>query len=52
MGIASNLRTCRYDLVICLSLSDKIGSKVYGQAHIMGTTYAGASRTYYTSESR
>ena len=41
MGIASNLRTCRYDSVICLSLSDKIGSKVYGQEHIMGTTDAG-----------
>ena len=41
MAIASNLRTCRYDSVICLSLSDKIGSKVYGQEHIMGTTYAG-----------
>ncbi len=41
MGIASNLRTCRYDSVICLSLSDKIGSKVYGQEHVLGTTVVG-----------
>ena len=41
LGIASNLRTCGYDLVICLSLLDKIGSKVYGQEHVLGTTYAG-----------
>jgi len=40
-GIASNLRTCRYDSVICLSLSDKIGSKVYGREHILGTTDTG-----------
>ncbi len=40
MGIASNLITCRNDSVIYLSLSDKIGSKVYGQEHILGTTYA------------
>lgn len=41
LGIASNLRTCRYDSVICLSLSDKIGSKVYGQEHVLGTTDVG-----------
>ena len=41
MGIASNLRTCRNDSVICLSLSDKIGSKVYGQEDVLGTTDAG-----------
>jgi len=41
MGIASNLRTCRYDSVICLSLSDKIGSKVYGQELVLGTTDVG-----------
>ena len=41
MGIASNLRTCRYDSIICLSLSDKIGSKVYGQEHVLGTTDTG-----------
>ena len=40
-GLASNLRTCRYDSVICLSLSDKIRSKVYGQEHVLGTTDAG-----------
>ena len=41
MGIASNLRTCRYDSVICSSLSDKIGNKVYGQELVLGTTDAG-----------
>lgn len=40
-GIAGNLITCRYDSVICLSLSDKIGSKVYGQEHVIGTTDTG-----------
>ena len=41
MGIASNLRRCRYDSVICLGPSDKIGSKVYGQEHVLGTTDTG-----------
>ena len=41
LGIASNLRTCRYDSVICLSLSDKIRSKVYGQEPVLGATDAG-----------
>jgi len=41
MGIASNLRTCRYDSVICSSLSDKIGNKVYGQELVLGTTDTG-----------
>jgi len=40
-GIASNLRTCRYDSVICSSLSDKIGNKVYGQELVLGTTDVG-----------
>ncbi len=40
-GIASNMRACRNDPVICLSLSDKIGSKVYGQQQVLGTTDAG-----------
>jgi len=40
-GIASNMTTCRYDSVICLSLSDKIGNKVYGQELVLGTTDAG-----------
>lgn len=41
MGIASNLMTCRNDSIIYLSLSDKIGSKVYGQKHVLGTADAG-----------
>jgi len=41
MGIASNLRRCSNDSVICLSPSDKIGSKVYGQEHVLGTTDVG-----------
>ncbi len=41
MGISSNLRKCRNDSFICLSLSDKIGSKVYGQALVLGTTDTG-----------
>ena len=41
MGIASNLMTCRNDSIICLCLSDNIGSKVYGQEHVLGTTDAG-----------
>lgn len=41
MGIASNLRTCRYDPVICLSLSDKIESRAYGVESVLGTTTAG-----------
>jgi len=40
-GIASNLITCRYDSVICSSLSDKIGNKVYGQELVLGTTDVG-----------
>jgi len=40
-GIASNMRTCRNDSVIYLSLSDKIGSKVYGQEYVLGTTDTG-----------
>ena len=40
-GIASNLRTCRKDSVICLSLSDKIGVKVYGLEPVLGTTGSG-----------
>jgi len=40
-GIASNLRTCRYDSVICSSPSDKIGNKVYGQELVLGTTDTG-----------
>ena len=41
IGIASNLRTCRYDSVICSSPLDKIGSKVYGRELVLGTTDAG-----------
>ena len=41
MGIASNLITCRNDSVICLSLSDMIGSKVFGHEPVLGTTLAG-----------
>ena len=41
MGIASNLRTCRNDPIIYISLSDKIGSKVYGAEYIFGTGYRG-----------
>jgi len=41
MGIASNLKRCSNDSVICLSPSDKIGSKVYGQEHVLGTTDTG-----------
>ena len=37
-GIASNLRTCRNDPIICLSISDKIGSKAYGVGPVLGTT--------------
>jgi len=40
-GIASNLRTCRNDPIICPGLSDKIGSKVYGVELILGTTATG-----------
>jgi len=40
-GIACNLRRCRFDSIICLSLSDKIGSKVYGVEPILGTTDVG-----------
>ena len=40
-GIASNMTTCRYDSVICLSLSDKIGNTVYGQELVLGTTDTG-----------
>jgi hypothetical protein len=41
LGIASNLRTCRNNSMVCLNLSDEIGSKVYGQEHVFGTTDAG-----------
>ncbi len=41
MGIASNLKRCSNDSVICLGPSDKIGSKVYGQEHVLGTTDTG-----------
>jgi len=41
LGIASNLRKCRNDPVICLSLSDKIGDKVYGQEYVLATIDAG-----------
>ena len=37
-GIASNLRTCRNDPIICLGPSYKIGNKVYGVEPILGTT--------------
>ena len=40
-GIASNLITCREDSIIYLNLSDKIGSKVFGQEYVLGTTDAG-----------
>lgn len=40
-GIASTLRTCRNDPIICLSFSDKIGSKVYGVEPVLGTTATG-----------
>jgi hypothetical protein len=40
MGIASNLRRCSNDSVI-YTLSDTIGSKVYGQEYVLGTTDAG-----------
>ena len=40
-GIASNLRVCRNDPIICISLSDKIGSKVYGVELVLGTTATG-----------
>ena len=40
-GIASNLRTCRNDPIICLSLSDKIGGKVYGVEYVLGTVATG-----------
>jgi predicted DNA-binding transcriptional regulator AlpA len=36
-GLASNLRKCCGDPLICLNSSDKIGAKVYGQKHIFGT---------------
>ena len=39
-GIASNLRTCRYDSII-YAPSDTIGSKVYGQELVLGTTDTG-----------
>lgn len=41
LGIASNLRKCRNDPVICLSLADKIGDKVYGQEYVLATVDAG-----------
>jgi len=40
-GIASNLRTCLNDPIICLSPSDKIGSKVYGTEYTLGTVGTG-----------
>ncbi|GAH51084.1 unnamed protein product [marine sediment metagenome] len=40
-GIARNLRICRYDSVICLSLSDTIEDSVYGVEPILGTTASG-----------
>ncbi len=40
-GITNNLRRCRFDSVICLGPSYKIGSKVYGQEHVFGTTDTG-----------
>jgi len=43
-GIASNLRTCRNDPVICLGLSDKIGNKVYGVELVLGMTAMGLVR--------
>jgi predicted DNA-binding transcriptional regulator AlpA len=36
-GLASNLSKCCGDPLICLNSSDKIGAKVYGQIHIIGT---------------
>lgn len=39
-GIASNLRRCSNDSVI-YALSDTVGSKVYGQEHILATAEAG-----------
>lgn len=44
LGIASNLRTCRNDPVICSGLSDKIGSKVYGVELVLGMTAMGLVR--------
>lgn len=41
MGIASNLKRCSNDSVICLGPSDKIGSKVYGRELVLGTTDVG-----------
>ena len=41
MGIASNLRTCRYDSVICSSPLDKIGSNVYGRELVLGIKATG-----------
>ena len=41
MGIASNLKRCSNDSVICLGPSDKIGNKVYGQELVLGTTDVG-----------
>ena len=40
-GIASNLRTCRYDPIICISDSNNIGDKVYGAEFTLGTGYQG-----------
>ena len=40
-GIASNLRICRNDPIIFLSLSDKIGGKIYGSESVLGTTASG-----------
>jgi len=41
LGIASNLRRCRNDSFICLSLSDEIGTTVYGEGDVMGVTDTG-----------
>ena len=41
LGIASNLKICRKDPIICISLSDKIGDKVYGLEFILGSTATG-----------
>jgi len=41
LGIASNLRKCRNDPIICRSLSDKIDNKVYGVEFVLGMTVMG-----------
>ena len=40
-GLASNLRKCCTDSLICLSPADKIGDKVYGEDYVFATVEAG-----------